>query len=111
MGGRGASSGGGTTKTISLEKMMGIASQKGMPSISFGKTITLGDGIHIPKTYNLTKGFEKIKGLNKAVVSVDKGFLGKRINQLKDSGFKVKYQTGFKKNDPPYKTVHLYISK
>ena len=58
-----------------------------MPSIHFDKSTTISDGIHIPQTYNVSKGFDRISQFNEAVAEVDKGMLEKREKQLKEMGF------------------------
>lgn len=100
-----------STKIASFESLARLRVERGMPSIHFDKSTTISDGIHIPQTYNVSKGFDRISQFNEAVAEVDKGMLEKREKQLKEMGFKIKSRTSYSKNDPPYKRILLHIKK
>lgn len=85
--------------------------QRKSPVVVFNKDVYISDKVYVPRSYNISKGLQEVGKLKEAVVDVDKGIVNKRINQLKELGFKIKNKTQYDESDSPYKRVWLYIKK
>lgn len=99
------------TKTESFSTLTNLRQQDNMVAVNFDKTMTISDKQHLPATYNLSRGLEKLKQIDEGVAEVDKAFLSKREKQIKDLGYKIISRSEYNEDDPPYQKILFHFSK